>query len=136
MKSIITLTVFIGCLGLTAFQQPSMSLKGVYEYQGGVYNGKPEGAPAGYSMRRTYDNKSFTAIVIQKGSKPQKYEGGNYVIKADSCLETATYNKQTPQLVGKTAHYSFKFLKTTLILSGKLPSGMLVVEYWKKVPMP
>jgi hypothetical protein len=133
MKIKFTVLLLIsGAIICSAFQQSSL-LKGNYEYQGGVYNGKAEGAPVGYKMTRAYTDKDFIATVTQKGFSPAKYEAGKYTTKEDSCFETATFNKQTPQLVGKTSRFRYRFLKNTLILSGKTPGGMIVVEYWKKL---
>jgi hypothetical protein len=126
------LTLLLLCLALTSFNSVP-TLKGIYVFQGGMYNGKPDAAPKEYTMQRNYTDKGFTAYAYQKGYKTEKYEAGNYVLKADSCLETQTFSSQPSKITGKTIHYTYKIVKGELILSGTLPTGMVVEEHWKKV---
>lgn len=109
------------------------SLKGVWVYSGGVYNGKPENAPSEYTMQRKYTDDSFAAYAYQKGYKTQKYEAGNYTLTADSCMEKQTFSSQPSGLLGKTVHYAYTLKDDELILSGTLPTGMVVEEHWKRV---
>lgn len=109
------------------------SLKGAWQYCGGVYNGKPEGPPEGYVLRRVYDDAHFQAFLYQKGYRPEKYEAGDYRLKGDSCIETETYSKQPSQLLKIPVSYRRSRRHDTLVLQATLPSGMRVEEYWKRV---
>jgi len=109
------------------------TLKGTWEYKGGIYNGKKELAPADYTMQRQYDNAHFNAFALEKGYKPEKYEAGNYVIKGDTCIETETFSSQPSKLKGIPVHYRYQVRHDSLIFNGTLPSGMVVEEYWKRV---
>jgi hypothetical protein len=112
---------------------PVKTLKGTWQFQGGIYNGKPDGAPKEYIMKRNYTDHSFVALASQTGYTTEKYEAGNYVLKGDTCFETSTFSSRPSQLVGKTVAYLFKIQNNELILSGTLPSGMVVEEHWKKI---
>jgi predicted cupin superfamily sugar epimerase len=114
-------------------QQPARTLKGTWQFNGGVYNGKPDGAPKAYKMQRKYTDNSFAAFALQKGYKTEKYEAGKYVLKGDSCFETSTFSSRPSQLVGKTVAYGYKIKNNELVLSGTLPSGMVVEEHWNRV---
>lgn len=109
------------------------SLKGTWEFQGGIYNGKKEGAPTEYTLQRKYKADTFDAWLIEKGEKNLKYQSGNYQLQNDSCLETETFNVQSARLTGITVHYHYHINQDTLTLQGVLPTGMKVEEYWKKV---
>jgi hypothetical protein len=109
------------------------TLKGAWEFKGGIYNGKKEAAPTGYTLRRIYDADKFDAFLIENGEQTQKYQSGNYQLEADTCRETETYSAQPSKLTGKPMKYLYTIHVDTLILQGTLPSGMLVQEYWKKV---
>ena len=126
---------FTGFLLVTvasAFSDDNM-LKGTWEYLGGIYNGKKDGAPKEYTLQRKYDDAHFNAFALQKGYEPERYEAGNYVIKGDTCIETETYSSQGSKLKDIQVHYLFEIRNDTLIFKGKLPSGMVVEEYWKRI---
>ncbi len=134
IKAFTLISLFVVSFGYCAFaQHTENTLKGDYIFQGGLYNGKPDGPPKGYTLKRTYTDKGFTAYASEKGYKTEKYEAGTYVLKADSCLETQTFSSRPTQALNKTIHYALKIEKGELILSGKLPSGMVVEEHWKKI---
>src|SRR5438309_1204286 len=109
------------------------TLAGRWEYLGGIYNGKKDGAPADYTLQRRYDNAHYDAFVLQKGYEPERYEAGYYTLKGDTCIETETFSSQDSKLKDIPVHYLFKIRKDTLIFKGTLPSGMVVEEYWKRV---
>ncbi|QJD98096.1 hypothetical protein HH214_20560 [Mucilaginibacter robiniae] len=111
---------------------PKSNLKGTWIYAGGYYNGKLDSAPTDYQLQRKYTASSFEAFVVEQGSKPEKFQAGDYTLTTDSCLETETYNAQSTKLTGVTLHYHYEFRNDTLFLKGHLPSGMDVLEYWKK----
>jgi len=131
--------VFVKILGflfifilLSSFQGPT-SLKGTWEFVGGVYNGKKEGAPTSYTLHRKYDGTRYDAFAIEKGYKTEKYESGTYTLKGDSCIDKETFCSQPSKITNIPIHYFCTFKNDTLTLSGKLPTGMIVKEYWKKI---
>jgi hypothetical protein len=108
------------------------TLKGSWQFVGGIYNGKKEGAPVGYTLQRKYDDSHFEAFVIDSTNNPEKYEAGNYVLKGDTCIETETYSSQPSKLTGVPVAYLYSIHNDTLTLMATLPSGMVTEEYWKK----
>lgn len=119
-------------LALSSFAKIS-SLKGTWQYAGGISNGKLYAAPKDYTQQRIYTKEKFEAFLIEKGEKPLKYEAGSYTLTADSCFETQTYSLQPSVLTGKLIRYSYTVKNDTLFLKGKLPNGIEVEDYWKKV---
>jgi len=117
---------------LTSFINPT-TLKGTWQFKGGIYNGKPDTASMQYTLRRVYADHDFNAFVSQKGYQTERYEAGTYVIKDDTCFETQTYSSQPSQATGKTIAYIITFKQDEFVLSGTLPSGMVVEEHWKKI---
>ncbi|OKS86322.1 hypothetical protein [Mucilaginibacter polytrichastri] len=109
------------------------TLKGTWQFAGGIYNGKRDTASTDYKLQRQYDKAHFNAFIIEPNEKPIKYQGGDYVTQADTCFETETFTTQPSTLTGKTIHYHMQLRNDTLVLSGKLPKGLMVEEYWKKV---
>ncbi|MDB5135174.1 MAG: hypothetical protein JWP37_1777 [Mucilaginibacter sp.] len=108
------------------------SLRGTWEFQGGIYNGKKEGGPAEYTLQREYNDQHYEAFLLEKGSKPEKYEAGDYLLKGDTCIETETYSAQPSKLTGIPVSYLYSIRNDTLTLKATLPSGMIVEEYWKR----
>lgn len=126
--------LLIALISFTASAQNKNNLlQGTWQFNGGTYNGKTDTASLQYTMRRVYTSSNFNAFACQKGYKTERYEAGKYRIKRDTCFETQTYSSRPSQAIGKTIAYTFKISKKELILSGKLPSGMLVEEHWKKI---
>jgi hypothetical protein len=119
-------------LFLSSLYQPK-TLVGKWIYAGDIFNGKKEGGPTDYTLQRNYDAKGFTAYVLQKGYKTQKYETGTYALTNDTCLETQTWCAQDSKLLNIKVHYHYSFRKDTLVLSGILPDGANVEEYWKRI---
>jgi hypothetical protein len=117
---------------LSSFQTKP-TLKGNWEFVGGIYNGKKEGATSGYTLRRKYDATGYQAFALEKGYKPIKYEAGTYTLKGDTCIDKETYSNQPSKITNIPIHYLYTVRKDTLILKGTLPTGMQVEEYWKKV---
>lgn len=108
------------------------TLKGTWQFVGGIYNGKKEGTPAGYTLQRKYDDLHFEAFVTDSTNSPEKYEAGDYRLNGDTCIETETYSNQPSKLIGVHISYLYSIRNDTLTLSATLPSGMVVEEYWKK----
>ncbi len=110
-----------------------LSLKGMWQYCGGTVNGKASPAPTEYTLQRKYAKNNYEAFVLEPGQQPFKYEEGNYSIKKDTCFETQTFCSQPSQTLNKTITYTCKISNDTLILSGVLPNGATVQDYWKKL---
>src|SRR5579862_7929245 len=108
------------------------TLKGTWQFVGGIYNGKKEGAPVGYTLQRKYDDLHFEAFATDSTNNPEKYEAGDYILTGDTCIETETFSNQPSKLIGVHVSYLYSIHHDTLTLSATLPSGMVVEEYWKK----
>jgi hypothetical protein len=119
-------------LAMVSFQSIG-TLKGTWIYAGDIFNGKKEGAPKEYTLERKYSDTGFTAIVLEKGYKPEEYETGTYKLNADTCFETQTWCSQPSNLLNVTIHYHYIIRNDTLILNGVLPSGASTEEYWKRM---
>lgn len=111
----------------------STSLKGTWQYDGGVYDGKSQLASADFKMQRTYTADKYEAYMIDGEAEPEKYGSGRYEIKGDSFVVTSEYSLRPSQLIGKTISYKFKIDSNKITLNGILPNGMKVEEYWKKI---
>ena len=109
------------------------NLKGIWQYCGGVYNGKQSEPPTAYQLQRHYKKDSYEAFMLEPGEEPFKYEAGNYSLKADTCLETQTFSAQPSQTLNITMHYGYTLNNDTLTFTGTLPNGRTVVEKWVKV---
>jgi hypothetical protein len=133
INSAFRLLALVVFLAATSSFQSVTSLKGTWEFVGGIYNGKKEGAPAEYALRRKYNAVSYEAFAFEKGYKPEKYEAGNYLLKNDTCTDTETFCNQPSKITNIPIHYLFTIRNDTLTLKGALPTGMVVEEYWKKV---
>lgn len=118
----------------TSAQNNKSSLKGTWQFAGGVYNGKTDTASTAYTMQRVYSDIDFNAFASEKGYKTERYEAGRYILKGDTCFETQTFSSRPSQLLDKTMVYTYQVKNNNeLILSGTLPSGMVVEEHWRRV---
>lgn len=124
--------VIVMAISLSSFMQVK-TLKGTWEYAGGISNGKFYPPSADATQQRKYTNNKFEAFLIEKGEKPLKYEAGDYSLRTDSCFETQTYSLQSSVLTEKIINYHFTIKNDTLFLKGKLPNGIEVEDYWKKL---
>lgn len=132
MKSLVNiLSAFFLILLVSSFTG-KQTLKGVWEFRGGIYNGKKEGAPVEYTLQRKYDKQHYEAFAIDSSNRPEKYEAGDYVLKGDTCVETETYSSQPSKLTGIPVAYIYTIRNDTLTLKATLPSGMVVEEYWRR----
>ncbi|MFI5162114.1 MAG: hypothetical protein ACHQHN_12615 [Sphingobacteriales bacterium] len=109
------------------------TLKGTWEYKGGIYNGEKEGTPTDYTLQRKYSDNHFDSFLLEKNTKPEKYEAGNYALRNDTCIETQTFSTQPTKLINVRVHYRYQIRHDSLVFNGTLPSGMVVEEYWKRV---
>ncbi|WP_374948244.1 hypothetical protein [Mucilaginibacter sp.] len=128
-KSLSAIIVIAVCCSF----QAKPTLKGVWEYAGDIYNGKKQQAPVNYKLQRNYDNNRYDAFFLEDGEKPVLYEKGDYALKLDTCKETQSYSSQPSKLLGISVKYIYQIKNDTLTLSGRLPSGAVVQEYWKRV---
>jgi hypothetical protein len=119
-------------LFLSSFQT-QIKLSGTWEFVGGIYNGKKEGATVDYKLQRRYTPGHYDAYASEKGYKTQKYEAGTYLFKGDTCIDTETFSAQPSKITNVPIHYLYTLKNDTLTLKGTLPTGMRVVEYWRKV---
>jgi hypothetical protein len=117
---------------ILSFQEIN-TLKGTWQFVGGIYNGKKEGAPVGYTLQRKYDDLHFEAFAADSTNNPEKYEAGDYILAGDTCIETETFSSQPSKLIGVHVSYLYTVRHDTLTLSTTLPNRMVVQEYWKKV---
>jgi len=118
---------------LSSFAQSVSTLNGTWEYAGDIFNGKKEGAPKEYILQRKYSDAHFEAYLVEKGYLPEMYETGDYLLKADTCLEVQTFSRQDSKLLNIPIHYHYAISNDTLTLKGVLPNGERVEEYWKKI---
>ncbi|HVS91743.1 MAG TPA: hypothetical protein VHE59_06910 [Mucilaginibacter sp.] len=123
---------FVLLIIVTSAFSGEKGLKGAWIYVGGIYNGKQEGAPNGYSLERKYKSDTFEAFGVEEGVKPQKYEAGTYQLKDDTCIEIQTYSSEPSKLLNIPVRYVYEIRNDSLILKGTLPTGMVVEEYWKR----
>jgi len=124
---------FITLAILCSSFQSAPNLKGTWEFVGGIYNGKKEGATVDYKLQRKYTPGHYEAFASEKGYKTQKYESGTYLFKGDTCVDTETFSAQPSKLTNIPIHYLYTLRNDTLTLKGTLPTGMRVVEYWRKI---
>ena len=133
MRKLIFYTAGFALLTGAASFKNAATLKGVWDYAGGIYNGKKEGATQGYTLQRRYDQAHYEAFVIEKGYKDEEYEAGNYVLQGDTCIDTETFSSQPSKITGIPVHYLYTVKNDTLTIKAALPTGMRVVEYWKRI---
>ncbi|WP_183559408.1 hypothetical protein [Mucilaginibacter sp. SP1R1] len=124
---------FVAVIFLCSFITANSPLKGVWEYRGGLFNGKLDTVSTSYRLQRTYDQLHYQALVIEKGEKSFIYEKGDYKLNADTCFETQTYCSQPSKLLGKTVKYTYTVSNDTLKLLARLPNGNKVEDHWVKV---
>ena len=111
----------------------SNTFKGTWQYDGGIYDGKLQSASADFKMQRNYSSGKYEAYAIEGEDEPQKYGSGRYEMKGNKFLVTSEFSAQPSQLIGQTIIYQFKIENDKLTISGILPNGMKVEEYWKKI---
>lgn len=133
MKNLLIKNSFAAvCLILIAGCSPNQ-LKGTWQYDGGLYNGKEQKASPEFQMQRTYDSNTYKAFLLEGNAKPELYNSGVYEIVGDSLHITSKFSSQPSQNTDITFNYKFKIEKDRLTTNGVLPNGMVVEEYWKKV---
>lgn len=133
MKILLFKNYFAGmCLILLSACSSSL-LKGTWQYDGGIYNGRPQKASPGFQMQRSYASDTYEAFMLEGIAEPELYNSGIYEIKGDSLLITSKFSSRPSQNTDVTIAYKFKVENGKLTTNGILPNGMVVEEYWKKV---
>ena len=108
-------------------------LKGKWEYDGGIYNGRSQKASVEFLMQRTYTAETYEAFMLEGNNPPELYNSGIYEIKGDSVLITSTFSSRPSQNTDVTIAYKFTVDQDKLTINGVLPNGMIVEEYWKRI---
>jgi len=129
-KTIFPLLLITLLCGFTRSKSP---LTGLWEYRGGLFNGKQDTVSTSYKLQRRYDDLHYQARVIEKGQKTFIYEKGDYKLQADTCFETQTYCNQPSKLLGKTVKYIYNLSNDTLKLLATLPNGNKIEDHWVRV---
>lgn len=111
----------------------SSPIKGTWQYDGGIYNGRPQKASSEFQMERTYANGTYEAFMLEGSAPPEMYNSGIYEIKGDSLLITSKFSSRPSQNTDVMIAYKFIIEKDKLTIKGVLPNGMVVEEYWKRV---
>lgn len=111
----------------------SNPLKGTWQYDGGVYNGKLQKASLEFQMQRTYTNDTYEAFMLEGSADPELYNSGVFELKGDSLLVTSKFSSSPSQNTDVTIAYKFRIDQERLITNGVLPNGMVVEEHWKRV---
>jgi hypothetical protein len=108
-------------------------IKGTWQYDGGLYNGREQKASPDFQMQRTYTENTFEAFMIEGSVKPELYSSGIYEIKGDTLLITSKFSSRPSQNTDVMITYKYAIDQNKLTINGTLPNGMVVEEYWKKV---
>ena len=132
MKTLITRSLAGICL-ILVIGCSSSEVEGKWQYDGGIYNGKPRKAATEFLMQRTYTADSYEAYLLEGQAAPELYNSGSYEIKGDSILITSKFSSQPSQNDNITITYKFTSEGNKMTTSGVLPNGMVVEEYWKKL---
>lgn len=133
IKSLLKATLICLTYPIATSFQPAKSLKGVWEYEGGVYNGHIDGSFKAIKRERVYSENQFEGFMTGKDGKRVKWEAGNYSLNDSKYLETQTYCNKPSPIKGKTMRYDYAIRNNRLIYNGKLPNKTPMEEYWKKV---
>lgn len=132
MKRLFNISSSIFCLAIIT-SCSSNPFKGTWQYDGGIYNGKPQKASTEFQMQRTYASESYEAFTIEANNKSELYNSGIYEVKGDSLLITSKFSSRPSQNTDLTIAYKFSINEGKLIINGVLPNGMIVEEYWNKI---
>ena len=108
-------------------------MKGTWQYDGGLYNGREQKASPDFQMQRTYTGNTFEAFMIEGTAKPELYSSGIYQIKGDTLMITSKFSSRPSQNTDVMITYKFAIEQEKLTINGILPNGMVIEEYWKKV---
>ena len=132
MKKKYKLPSILFCLILLSSCSTS-PIKGTWQYDGGLYNGREQKASPDFQMQRTYTGNTFEAFMIEGTAKPELYSSGIYQIKGDTLMITSKFSSRPSQNTDVMITYKFTIEQEKLTINGILPNGMVIEEYWKKV---
>lgn len=132
MKKKYKLPSILFCLILLSSCSTS-PIKGTWQYDGGLYNGREQKASPDFQMQRTYTGNTFEAFMIEGTAKPELYSSGIYQIKGDILMITSKFSSRPSQNTDVMITYKFAIEQEKLTINGILPNGMVIEEYWKKV---
>lgn len=132
MKKLFNITSSILCLALIT-SCSSNPLKGTWQYDGGVYNGKSQKASSEFQMKRTYASETYEAFMVETNASSELYNSGIYEVKGDSLFITSKFSSRPSQNTDVTIAYKFSINNGKLTINGILPNGMIVEEYWNKI---
>jgi hypothetical protein len=132
MKNFFTISSALLCLVLISSCSKG-PLKGTWQYDGGVYNGRSQKASNEFLMQRTYASDTYEAFMLEGNNSPELYNSGVYQIKGDSVLITSKFSSRPSQNTDVTISYKFTVDQDKLTINGTLPNGMIVEEYWKRI---
>jgi len=132
MKNIYKLSSVLFCMILLSSCSKS-PIKGTWQYDGGLYNGREQKASPDFQMQRTYTGNTFEAFMIEGSASPELYSSGIYEIKGDSLFITSKFSSRPSQNTDVMIMYKYAINQNKLTINGVLPNGMIVEEYWKKV---
>ena len=124
-SSILGLAILASC--------SSNPLKGTWQYDGGIYNGKSQKASTEFQMQRTYASNTYEAFMLEENTAPELYNSGIYEVKGDSLFITSKFSSRPSQNTDLTIAYKYSINKDKLTINGVLPNGMIVEEYWNKI---
>ena len=111
----------------------SSPLKGKWQYDGGVYDGRAQKASSEFQMQRNYADDTYEAFMLEGNTPPELYNSGIYKVKNDSLMITSQYSSRPSQNTDVMITYKFNIEKEKLTITGILPNGMIVEEYWIKL---
>lgn len=132
MKNLFKFPSILFCL-IVISSCTTSPLKGTWQYDGGLYNGREQKASPDFKMQRTYTGNTFEAFMIEGAALPELYSSGIYEMKGDTLLITSKYSSRPSQNTDVMITYKFTIDKDKLTINGVLPNGMIVEEYWKKM---
>lgn len=132
MKTLFNFPSVLFCL-IVISSCTTSPIKGTWQYDGGLYNGREQKASPDFKMQRTYTGNTFEAFMIEGSAIPELYSSGIYEMKGDTLLITSKFSSRPSQNTDVMITYKFTIYKDKLSINGVLPNGMIVEEYWKKV---
>jgi hypothetical protein len=132
MKNLFNISLVLFCIVFHSSCSNNL-IKGTWQYDGGVYNGRSQKASVEFQMNRIYTSDSYEAFMLEGNNPPELYNSGIYEIKGDSIFITSKFSSRPSQNTDVTIAYKFSVHQNKLTLYGILPNGMIVEEYWKRV---
>jgi len=132
MKKFFNVSFALMCLVLISSCSTG-PLKGTWQYDGGVYDGRSQKASTEFQMQRIYNADTYEAFMLEGNNPPELYNSGIYEIKGDSLFITSKFSSRPSQNTDVTIAYKFAINIDKLTINGVLPNGMIVEEYWKRI---